>query len=681
LTLRRQYHDTFTTACGALADGMDEGRYGTGLEPSAHALRAVSKLTARQDRQALAQAVKVIRGFRHLPRNELSPAVMRLLRETRGIAEGDEATYGEDFTAFFQMILKLSVIPTQMKTLLRKVIQLGKGSSKSLSLTPHEDENPGAWFDMTEEEKAGVRKTLADIHAQFEAAGTSGKSPEEKRAMCENASRALRKVLRETGVNRGILESQKGEREPLEDVLKREAKMDVDGGTQFVVEAAIKSFISSAKHQQSLRLSPGKRDNWKEDKAPLPRDAGKFVTLLRKAKTLETVQRIIGEASDKGIVSRALNEDLKPVFDSLQKNKAIKEGVPLVPLYFKPMKTEEFRAAHDTGAVELPDGMPPEESEVLLGRVSRAITDLEGIFGKGFCGKHKKKLAFRFGGKSNVMAKAHYFAWDDKREWQPRVTFGDEYEGVLAHELSHYFEDLIAFKLDTRMNEEKGETSKYPFSGGPGDIFGRASAEYFAESYVEGTYNKRQDALHTMLPEAFDLMAAVTNTPDYARWEDKLTNAHADSMAQAVKNLTGMSVYDLPTDHPYYDAKDAGWTDAQRYKSQFPPELVKEAERVYRENAGGDDRKLFYYQSAAEVWARMCEQYVYTKLSKAGIVNPWLTWLTYEQDVYIDDARFERDIAPIFDRLFAKLGTRNIMASLLARFRASGGRSRGGSCS
>ena len=170
------------------------------------------------------------------------------------------------------------------------------------------------------------------------------------------------------------------------------------------------------------------------------------------------------------------------------------------------------------------------------------------------------------------------------------------------------------------------------------------------------------------LMASFDLMAAVVNTPDYARWENKLTNSHTTYMDEAIKNLTGMSMYDLPKDHPYAKAKDAGWTDEVRYKSQLPPELVKECERVYKQKMDGDDRKLFYYQSAAEVWARMCEQYVYMKLSKAGIANPWLTWMHYEEDVYIEEARFEKEIAPIFDRLFAKLGTRNILASIIRRF-------------
>lgn len=666
LQLRRAYHEQFTAACAKLADDIEAGQYGPGLIPAVTGLRAVSRLSARQDRQALVQVVRLLRSFRHLRWEDATPIALRLVRQTHGILEADEApkSYGNDYTEFFKNVIRLDVMPAPVKTLLRKVVQLGKGSGKSVSLNAHEDLDPGAWFDMPPEQQAEIRRQVLELEQNYTAEVQEGKSPEERQLLWKSTGEALKRIHRQVGVNMNIVKSTAVAQEPLDVVLKRESKMEIDGGTLFVMEAVIQSFEESARYQQQRNLPPSKSRGTYES-GPVPRDAAKFVTLLRKARTLDTARRIIQEASDRRLVSPVLLEDLGGTFAKLESNKAIREGVPLVPLHFKPVTKEEFQAAHDTGDVELPADMSPEEQAELLGRVSRALDDIEGVFGKGFCGKHGKKLAFRFGGKSGFMAKAHYFAWDDterysrQKIWQPRVTFGDDYQGVVAHELSHYFEDLIAFRLAKKQRHERGEPGDPPY-GGPGDVFGRSTAEHFAKASKGGQYYKD---LAEAVPAAIELMQKVVETPDYARWCDKLGSSYETAMPRAVKALTGQDMYDLPKDHPYAKAESA------RYKSELPPELVAEAEKQYAKIMDGDVRKLSYYQSASEVWARMCEQYVYTKLSRAGIVNPWLTWLTYDDDVYVEQKRYETDIEPIFDRLFAQIGAKNILASLLRRWR------------
>jgi hypothetical protein len=665
LLLRRGFHGQFTQACEKLADDLEAGIHGPAAASAAPGLRKIAQLPLTQDRQALVQTVRLMRQFKHIQWSEASPVVRRLLREIVYIqAEGDpDRTYGEDYQEFFKTITRLWMIPTPIKTFLRKIIQIGKGHSDRVVITPHEDENPGAWFDMPPDQQEQVRKAVQDAENLF-SQPMPDKTPEEKQAVWQGAREQLTKIQRDVGVNLDLVKRQDTPKEDLALVLKREQKQEMDGGSLFILQSVIQQFEGSAKYQVYQKKPLGDQ-RFDETKIPLPREAGKVVTLLRKAKTIATAKRIITEAAVRGLVSRSFPQDMEKTFEQLKENKAIHDGVPLVALHFEPTTVEQFQQDHDTGAVEMPPDMPKDQQEDLLGKVSRAITDLEGVFGQGFCGKHKKKLAFSFKGSHSFMAKAHYFAWDNRNEWQPRVTFSEDYEGVLAHELSHYFEDLIAYRLDEKMNAAEGKQTSYGYSGGPGDIFGRSSAEYFTQSYVEGTHAKRKDALHEMLPEAFELMAAVVNTPDYARWEDKLGSSYETAIPMAVQQLTGESMYLLPKDHPYANAYQA------EYKSQLPPELVKEAEKQFSKLMDGDTRKLGYYQSAAEVWARMCEQYVYTKLSRAGIVNPWLTWLTYNQDVYVEQARFEKEIEPIFNRLFAKLGTKNILARIVGRFRTA----------
>jgi hypothetical protein len=657
LALRRGFHSAFADACAKLADGFEAGDFGPGAKPAAAPLRTVSKLTPTQDRQALVQVTRILRGLRQLGGDEVTPLAVRLIRQTMRLDAADaERSYGDDYTNYFKTVLKLEVVPAPLKSFIRKILQVGKGSDGKISLKPNEDENPGAWFDMPADEQEKVRRAISEAEGVY--SKDFGGDSEAAQAAYRQSRDTLKRIHRQVGVNLDIVKRKEEAKESVEAALKREAKMDVDGATDFVLQKLIRRVVETSKQTRV-------KDPYREDlsKVPMPAEARKVVTLLKKAKTLETARKIVSEAIEKGTLSRYLLETVGELFDQTSKNKAVREGVPLVPLHWKPMTKEAFQEAHDTGDVELPSDMPEEDQAELLGRVSRAVSDLEGIFGKGFCGKHDKKLAFRFAGKDKtIMATAHYFAWDDKNVWQPRVTFGEDYEGVLAHELSHYFEDLIASRIDKKWLEDRGET-KDPRFGSGGSIFGGGTAEYFAESWVEASYSGRgYRELKEYLPEAFELMAAVTNTPDYERWEDKISSAWETALPMAVKELTGMSLYDLPRDHPYAKVEKA------RYKSELPPELVEAGRKAYNRLMDGDERKLTYYQSAAEVWARMCEQYVYTKLSRAGIANPWLTWMSYDEDVYVDEARFEKVIEPIFDRLFAKLGTKNILARLVSAF-------------
>src|SRR6185369_5268959 len=121
------------------------------------------------------------------------------------------------------------------------------------------------------------------------------------------------------------------------------------------------------------------------------------------------------------------------------------------------------------------------------------------------------------------MAKAHYFTYDDRNKWQPRVTFGEDFEGVLAHELSHYAEDMIAHEISVRKKPEWAEKSRKQFGdyAGPGVLFGNTGVpldRVMESPHFEVTRAQlREDA-----PEALAIMEAVYKTPDYKRWTEKL---------------------------------------------------------------------------------------------------------------------------------------------------------------
>jgi len=181
--------------------------------------------------------------------------------------------------------------------------------------------------------------------------------------------------------------------------------------------------------------------------------------------------------------------------------------------------------------------------------------------------------------------------------------------------------------------------------------------DYMAETLDAGTPHAKKLEKH--LPEVKELVDAIVGLPDYTRWKDMLSSGHDMAMGDAVQALTGKSQYDLPRDHPYNYMN----TGEAKLKSQLPPELVAESEKQYANMMRGDTRKLSYHYSSVEVWARVCEQYVYYKLAKKGVANPWLNWMAYDGDSYVDEETFEKVLEPILDRLFARLKDRKMLAS------------------
>lgn len=649
LLMRRQFHGDFVQACVDLAAAFEEGKFGPAVKPAVPALKAIGHLTVKQDQQALRQMSKALRGLKHLQYSDVdNPKLMRLITLARRIDNSSSKDSSDNLKWFLEALVKVSVVPARLKTLLRKVMKL-----PSPGMTT-DTANPGEWFDMPDERKNSLRELTEkteqerlDIYEKYK------DDPEARQKAYVDTARKLQKIQNVAGVNIGIIK--KAPTEPLDAVLKREAKVDADGPTEFI-KNKLESYIKDAGIYFATRKSP-------KEGAPVPREIGKVLTNLRKAKTFSTMQRVVKEAVDKKVLGQGAIEDVDHILGQASKNRAVREGTPLAPLNFEPKTVEEFMVEHDTGKVELDPEYTEDEKKDLLGRVSRAISDLEGVYGKGFCGKHSKKLAFRFNKGFHGTSSAHYFTWDNKQEWQPRVTFGPEYEGLLAHELSHYLEDLLSYRIEKQVNPERAaESERKGWGAGSGIIFGNTGVP-LSRYGVGGSLEGSRKHIGQTIPEFVDFIDAVLGTPDYKRWEDKLGSSYDTALPGAIKNLTGMSYYDLPKDHPY-----SGIIDKAQYRSDLPPELNAEVQRYFKEIMGGDDRKLSYYNSATEVWARMCEQYVYNKLIDGGVSNPWLTQMNYEDDVFMDEKNFDTHVRPVMDRLFAKLKDRTLLARVLERY-------------
>jgi hypothetical protein len=676
LALRRQFHGQFVAACKVLGEAIDDGTLGAGAKPAAPGLRAIEHLSPTQDRQALVAVVRILRGLKHLKHTDVDARVFRLIRHAIYVIGEDNPSEDDQYgwrsrerEEMLKDVIRLEVVPAPIRTLLRKILKL---PSSEVSEEPHEETTPGAFFEMDEGQKAALRaevERLTAERAEIMNAWQTTDADTRSKLYKENAA-ALAKVQREAGVNvetirRSGTPAGAAQEEPLDVVLKRESKNDPDGPTEWILKQVSDYVRRSAEYavQRTKGPSRKRRDNKPDDKPvkpkSVPMEYKKLLTLIEKSRSFDTLLRIIQEAVNRRILTGDAVTDIKRMIDEAQKNIAIKEGIPLVPLTWQPTTPEEFQARHDTGPIEFSDDIPEEKRHELLGRVSRAVSDLETVFGKGFCGKHGKKLAFNFGGSSSFMAKAHYFQWDDRRTWQPRVTFGEDYEGVLAHELSHYLDDMVSRDLAARDNPEHVEKMKREFGvySGPGGVANTG----VPLDYVTDKSNRAY--IDKTLPELSDVLKAIRNTPDYKRWEDMLGNLMEFTGDKAVETLTGKSRYDLPKDHPYAKALDA------QYKSEVPPELLAEATKRYTQMMDGDNRKLTYYHSATEVWARVTEQYVYTKLARQGVSNPWLTWLQYDDPKYIEQARFEKEIMPLYDKLFAAMKDRKIIAQrVLDRF-------------
>lgn len=649
LALRRQFHGDFVTACVSLADLFDQGAYGPAVKPAASALRAIGRYGVRQEQQALLQFSRAMRGLRRLTYRDVDePRIVKLIymaKQLDGIGrEGfDYLSHRTAVDDFLRMLIRLPSVPAKVRTLLRKVVKMPIPNAGVMDTA-----NAGAWFDLGSDKKEALRAAVAELQAEQEQIYDKVSDPEQRNAAYQAVLRKLQRVQNVAGVNLDIIKQE--EEVPIETLLKREAKLAVDGPTEYMRLELEKRVRSAAQFQY----------NRKENEA-LPREVAKVLTQLRKAKTFSTTQRILQDAAKRGILRGG--EDLAPILARAGKNRAIREGKPLTPLHYKPKTVEEFQAEHNTGRVIMDPEYTEEEQRELLGRVSRAISDLEIVYGKGFCGAHAKKLEFKFSKGLGATASAHYFTYDDRRDWQPRVTFGPEYEGLLAHELSHYLEDLLAYKIKEEEASSQGPSEHRNLGG---NIFGNTGVPLsrFGET---GVLNANRKHIAKAAPEFLEFVDAVLNTDDYKRWEDKLGSAYDVALPKAIANLAGVSSYwDLPRDHPYN-----GLVEKARYRSELPPEVNQEVERVFSKIMDGDARKLSYYNSATEVWARMCEQYVYNTLIEAGISNPWLTQLSYdieEDDVFMDEKTFDETIRPIFDRLFQRLKGRQLLARVIERW-------------
>lgn len=651
LKIRKAFHPYFSKSCSLVADALE----GTPFQAASVPLRRVGGLSPRQMPQAFRLTVQAFRGLGRLRYKDIRDTkvfrIYGVIHKTLGLLQGgdEDDEYWRDQTAFrqlFEAAIKLPSIPPPLKTLFRKLLKMGGGAS---DFRFSEESNPGAWFDMPAERRVAIRKRMLDLDGErLVLSDHYSEDPEGTQRRWKEIAQEKADLQGEAGVSLVIMEQK--DQEPLDRVLLREGKLNADGPTVVSVDQLRRGLVQMWEEYPTQRRRMFSK-----------RELRKLLTQIDKVRTLSTLERVIREAVDRGLISDSVLEDVTLQMKQVSKNKAVRDGVPLLPLTWKPTTKEEFQERHDTGDVVFSGDWTEEQRQEMLGKVSRAISDLEPIFGEGFCGKHAKKLAFRFYEGSGVgsFASASYFGWEDRGTWQPRVKFGQDFEGLLAHELSHFMDDMLAFQ----MQKATGDMPEYQYGDvahGSGDLFGSTGVplDWFVEKET-----KQKEMLQEHFPEMVELMEVVVSTPDYARWKDHLGVAYETALPKAIKNVTGQSYWDFEEGETWVNAK---------YKSELPPEIVAEAERVYKDLMGGDTRKLHYVYSGVEVWARICEQYVYTRLSGVGIANPWLTRLTYDVDVndqFVEEKTFVTQIQPILDRLFARLKEHKVLARLVQAYR------------
>lgn len=633
LSLRRSYHETFTKACEGLAKDLESEDPELQIPPQAmHLLLQISQLPPSQAQRALRMSTRALRTLKRVVQTpRVEPKLRRLVFLANQLATSSETDSSSRsvMVEFIMALTRLSTLPPPVRTLLKKALKLSNHAPFS------ETANPGAWFEMPAPQQEAIRNAMAALLSEQKGIYSKVEDPEKRREAYSQLQRKIDRLLNVAGVNADII-SKTTQEPPLDEVLKRESKLQVDGPTEFV----------------QLEVTRYIRENFQKD-GKLPREYGKLLTQLGKARTLPTAKRVIEEAKERRLVHEATVKDVENIWGKLSKNLAVQKGGKLVPLQWEPVDEETFKAKHSTGRVYFDPDAPKEHREETLGRVSRALEDLEGIFGKGFCGKHGKALEFDFRGTSNG-ATANYFAWADRNNWQPKVTFGDDYPGYLAHELSHFFDDLLGSKSSQLRNPELFDQLRQKYGPGSGDLFGSTGVDL--EWWLTSKSHDKDP-----IPETVEFAQAVVSTPDFKRWKDMTGNLHHDFIGTAIETLTGKKPYELEKDHPYY----ATYLNVPRFKSEWPPELLEATEKAFRARGDGDSRKLNYYNSGTEVWARMVEQYVATKLADVGISNPWLTQLSYDvEDLpqMMDQKRFEQLIVPILDRLFAGIKERRLVA-------------------
>jgi hypothetical protein len=637
LALRRQYHDTFAEACEDLAEAIIAGSFGEAAKASVGALQQVGAIPAKDAQRALRLAAKALRALKAVARDlEGDRRLVRVvfLAHKLAAARGEQVRTDEQIE-FLKELLKVQAIPAPVRTLFRKAIKY-RPSYENMSDTA----NAGAWFDMDPKRKDNIRSALADTIKERDEVYDKIQDPEKRQQEYQRLQRRVERIRNVAGVNVHIIQKtdQDDDGPSLEAALKKESKLQVDGPTEYIQQAIEKYF----------------RNSYAKD-GKLPREHGKLLTQIKKARTLDTVRRVLSAAKAKRLIFDDTVEQLETLWAMVGKNLAVKKGVKLTPLQWAPIDAEEFQKKHSTGKITFDEAMSEDERRETLGRVSRAVDDLEGIFGKGFCGKHAKPLEFSFEGATGF-AQASYFAYGNRDgSWQPRVKFGEDYAGVLAHELSHYFDDLLANKIEKIVNPE--HYAKFPHTSR--ELFGGTGVS------LENAQKHRNKAIGQVIPELAEFVDVVLATPDYARWKDMTSSAHERGIDKAIEQLTGVRVYDLPREHPYAKIH----RDMPRYRSEWPPELLEATEKSYANLMDGDVRKLTYHHSAIEIWARMVEQYVATRLADAGIANPWLNQLSYDLDELpqmMEQSTFEKKIAPLLDKVFATIKDKSLIASRVA---------------
>ena len=649
---RREFYGPFISGASLIGEYAEEIPV---LRPAAAPLKRLADLPANQFQQALMLGARAFRTLGRMRAGELPGPLVRAVMSLNDVislldpnARGDYFRVGDTLSSLLESVLRFRSVPPKIKTLLRQLEKL-RGTVSDTDF--HIGADPGAWFDMSDVERADIREELAAAKSYRQSIMDGYEGFEDKdiwRERLTEASRDLAEIQVKAGVNATIIEEE--DAEPLDSVLRKERKLQRDGPTEWVLSSLKNDLQTSFDEYPNSRLYMTQRE------------LGKLMTLLNQANTFDTMQRILRTALNRKLISKDVLSTLTQKIALAQRNKAIRDGVPLVPLEFTPVDPEEFVARFDTGEIDFQGEWTEDHKREVLGRVSAAVETLESIFGKGFCGKHAKKLEFRFHRGAGVggFAKAQYFGWENRNRWQPRVTFSEEYDGLLAHELSHYYEDLLAYRIEDALvgvpAYQYGDVGH-----GPGDIFGRTGvrAEYFLEGVKSAPPESQRGKILEMFPELAELFQSIVTTADYARWADKVGASLEMTLPEAVR-AAGIDPYS-EEGHKLLDA---------RYKSELPPEIVADAENRYKRMMDGDGRKLTYYNSSTEVWARMMEQYVYTKLSRAGIANPWLTQLTYDPEVmdqFMAEETFEEQVEPIFDRLFERLKTRGIIAAMARR--------------
>lgn len=640
LKMRREFHPLFIAAAGTFASYIE----GTRHKQVAPAIRKLASLPLNRQNETfrlLPRIAKSLIGFKmsDVEDDYTRKAIRPLFSLARVMDEPSEESVGysvriEMVIHVLNNVIKFTAVPPKLKTFFRKVIKTLKQTGEKPT-SYGEVAEIGAWLDASPEEKAELQAQAIDIRSREEDVFKI-EDIEKRRAEYKILANERMALQRRAGINIDVIE--RGERITVDEVLKREKKMNRDSVTGYIVDKWIKEQVSS-------------REQYPEQQLAGKREQNKVFTQLGKAKTIGAVRLIIQRAIEKRLFSKYVLESLDAMAKKSEGNLAVKEGIPLAPLDWEPLSESEFRERHDVGRVRFGSSYTEVEKKEIMGRVSRALADIETVYGTKVAGRHAKKLAITFedGAGVGMGAAASYFGYDDPRTWQPRVKFGKDFDNLLAHELSHYFDDLIANEIDKR--RDRGQKSYGDVPHGPGDIFGTTGVtlEYSASNFDDPKDGSWQADIAREVPELAEWIKAVNESPDHERWKDLVPGAYDYVIDSAIKDVMG----------------DMDWKDSDKIrnisrKSKLPAGIADRADELYSDIMSGDKRRLSYPHSVVEVWARMCEQYVYTKLSRDGVANPWLTRISYDteipgNEVFMEQDHFDRVMVPIYDRLFERL--------------------------